>query len=128
MKQETRMKKDVQMIKSDTRSLPVKLREDELRERGDALASVIQDVNAEESRQVDVKAQLKARLSELEAKKTQLAIVISRREEFRDVLTETWHDYGRGVVYVLRTDTKEEIGSRGMTNEERQPRLAGVAP
>lgn len=113
----------IKLIKTDTRCLPVKLDADELRERGDRLAAVIQDLNAEENRQVDQKAQMKARLSELDAKKTQLAIIISRREEDRDVTVEHFHDYERGVVETIRRDTGETISSRRLTEEERQQSL-----
>ncbi len=106
--------------KSETRSLPVKLTELELRDRGDALAAVIQDLTAEEDRQTDVKAQLKARLSELDAKKTQLAITICRREEYREVVVDIFHDYERLTVDTVRRDTGEALARRPMNEQERQ--------
>lgn len=114
------MSEQMRMANTENRNLPVKLTEKELRERGDTLAAVIQDLSAEESRQVDVKTQMKARLTELDAKKSQLAITISRREEYRDVTVEVWHDYDRMRVFVVRRDTGEEIHSRAMTQEEMQ--------
>jgi len=114
---------DLNIIRTETRSLPVKLHEDELRDRGDKLAAVIQDLNAEEDRQVDVKAQMKARLSELDAKKTQLAIVISRREEYRDVPVDVFADYAKQIVEAVRRDTGEVLTTRRMTEEERQQPL-----
>jgi hypothetical protein len=114
------MSEDLKLARTESKTLPVKLTERELRERGDSLASVIQDLNTEEHRQVDIKAQMKARVSELDARKTQLAITISRREEDRDVTIEVWHDYERVRVYAVRRDTGEEIYSRSMTPEEMQ--------
>lgn len=111
------------LAKSETRSLPVKLTELELRERGDSLATVIQDLNTEERRQVDVKAQMKARLAELDARKTQLAITISRREEERAVTVDTYHDYERLKVEAVRRDTGETIHRREMTQDELQQPL-----
>ena len=55
-------------LKSITRSLPVQLTNDELRAKGSELAAVIQDVKGEEDRQADLKAQMKARLTELDAR------------------------------------------------------------
>lgn len=111
------------ITKTETRTLPVRLTESDLRERGDSLAAVIQDLNTEERRQIDIKAQMKARLCELDAKKTQLAITISRREEDRDVMVDVWHDYERLRVSVVRRDTGEEIHHRAMTQEETQQPL-----
>lgn len=108
------------IAKTENRSLPVKLTETELRERGDSLAAVIQDLNAEENRQVDMKTQMKARITELDAKQTQLAITISRREEYRDVTCDVWHDYDKLKVETVRRDTGETIHARGMTQEEMQ--------
>lgn len=113
----------LKVLRTETRFLPVKLDADELRDRGDKLAAVIQDLNAEENRQVDLKAQMKARLSELDARKTQLAIMISRREENQDVTVDIFHDFGRFVVSSVRRDTGEELSSRRMTEEERQQTL-----
>lgn len=110
----------IRLVRTESRFLPVKLDADELRERGDSLAAVIQDLNAEENRQVDVKAQMKARMAELDSKKTQLAIVISRREEHRDVMVDMFHDYDRLVAETVRRDTGETIASRRMTEDERQ--------
>lgn len=111
---------DERLVKTETRSLPVKLTDHELRERGDALAAVIQDLNAEENRQVDLKTQMKARLTELDAKQTQLAITISRREEYRDVACDVFHDYDKLRVETVRRDTGETVHTRGMTQEEMQ--------
>lgn len=117
------MNGSVRLVRSETRFLPVKLHEDELRDRGDKLAAVIQDMTAEENRQVDLKAQMKARLAELDSKKTQLAIVISRREENRDVNVDIFHDFEMGKVDTVRRDTGEMLMSRRMTEEERQQPL-----
>lgn len=111
------------IAKTETRVLPVKLNNDELRERGDSLAQVIQDLNTEERRQVDIKAQMKARLSELEARQTQLAITISRREEERDVTVDIYHDFERLKVETVRRDTGETIHRREMTQDELQRQL-----
>lgn len=119
----TKKNDDIKLVRTETRVLPVKLDADELRDRGDKLAAVIQDLNAEENRQIDIKTQMKARLTELDSRKTQLAIVISRREEDRDVLVDVFHNYVKFTVETARRDTGEVINARRMTEEERQQLL-----
>ena len=109
-----------------TENLPCRLTPDELREAGAALAGVVQDVGAEVNRQTDLKAQMKARLTELEARKAGMAITISRGEEYRKVAVEVTHDYAEGVVRKVRMDTGEEFHVRPMLDHERQADLPGA--
>lgn len=111
------------LLKSLTRNLPCRLTDDELRQRGDSLAEVVQELHAEDDRQADVKAQMKARLTELEAKQTRYAIVISRREEYRDVECDLFADTVRGTVDIVRRDTGDTIETRPITEDERQRAL-----
>jgi len=113
-------KKDV--IRVVTRSLPVKLKDEELRKVSRDLAEAVQDVAAEERRQTDLKAQMKQRLAELAAKKTRLALVVARGEEYRDVEIELIVTDG-GQVEEVRTDTREIVIRRPLLDEERQRRL-----
>ena len=108
------------MNETRTESLPCKLTPEERREAGEALAGVVQDVAAEGDRQTDIKAQMKARLTELEARKAQLAITISRGEEYRDVRVQDTPDYAAGTVHTVRMDTGECIRTRRLSEEERQ--------
>lgn len=115
------------LLKTITRNLPCRLSDDELRQRGDALAETCQELHAEEQRQTDVKAQMKARMTELEAKQTRLSIVISRREEYRDVPCDQFGDTVRGTVDIVRRDTAEVVETRPMTDSERQQSLPMTA-
>lgn len=105
------------------RSLPVHLTDDELLKKGTDLATAVQDIATEENRQADIKASMKARLAEIEARRTQLAIAVSRKEEHRDVEVDIWHDYQRLVVEEIRRDTGEVIHRRVMSEDERQAEL-----
>ena len=116
--------KPSQKVKQVVRSLPVKLTDLELVEAGHNLATVVQDISTEESRQADIKASMKARLAELEGRRTQLAIIVARREEYREVTVEITHDYQRGVIQDIRTDTGEVVSTRTMSESERQQQLA----
>lgn len=110
-------------LKKLTRNLPCRLTDEELLARADDLSVVVQETTAEEGRQTDVKAQMKARLTELDARKTRLAITIGRKEEYRDVEVELKADIQAGTVTIYRTDTGESIETRPMTEHERQTSL-----
>lgn len=110
-------------LKRITRNLPCRLTEGELLARADDLSVVVQETTAEEGRQTDVKAQMKARLTELDARKTRLAITIGRKEEYRDVEVELMADVQAGTVTIYRMDTSEAIETRPMTEQEKQNAL-----
>ena len=103
--------------------LGCRLTDDELQAAGNDLAKVVQDIAGEADRQGEIKAQMKARLMELTAKQTVLAIMVSRREEHRDVEVTIATCYDDGVEIRTRTDTGEVISTRALRDDERQPRL-----
>lgn len=108
------------VINSYTKSLPVKLTQEELLSKSGELAGTVQDYATEERRQADVKAQLKARLTELDARRTQLAFVVARQEEERDVRCDVIADLNSLVANITRVDTGEVVQSRPLTDAERQ--------
>jgi hypothetical protein len=112
-----------QTIDSFTKSLPVRLTLDEVLQKSADLAGTVQDYATEESRQADIKAQLRAKLTELDAKRTQLAIVVARKEEYRDVRCEVVADVETLLANITRTDTGEIVQSRPLTDSERQKAL-----
>jgi hypothetical protein len=111
------------LLKTITRNVPCHLSDMELLTRADELSVVVQEITAEEGRQVDVKAQMKARLTELDARKSRLAITIGRKEEYRDVPCDLFANVERGIVEVVRRDTAEVVESRAMSDDERQKAL-----
>lgn len=119
----TQTEKRFVSLKRVTRNLPCQLTNAELLDRADQLSVVVQETNAEEGRQTDVKAQMKAKLTELDARKTRLAITIGRKEEYRDVEVELMGDVQSGTVTVYRQDTSEAIETRPMSEQERQATL-----
>lgn len=108
----------IRLQRTVIRSLPVKLTDEELLKVGGQLAATVQ-----EGRQADLKAQMKARLAELEGRRTNLAYTISRKEEYRDVEVDIFSDYQRGVVEDIRRDSGEVLITRVMTEHERQQQL-----
>lgn len=124
------MKNKKESVKASTRSigtsdrlLPVRLTESELLKYGDDLAQVVQNIGAEEDRQASLKQELKARLAQLEARRTELASLIARKEEHRLVKVEATLDFIAQVYVEIRQDTGEEIKRRALTEEERQESL-----
>ena len=104
--------------------LPCALTPDEKIEKGHALASTLENIRAEESRAEMLKQSLKSAMSSLEAKRDELALIVSRGSEIREIEVEERSDTGRLVVYRVRMDTSEIIHERSMTPEERQQQLA----
>jgi hypothetical protein len=117
---------DIRLVKTVTRSLPVHLTDLDLLRVGQELASTVQDIVVEEARQVDVKAQMKARMTELNARRERLAISVSRKEEHQDVDVDVFYDYQRGIAEMVRRDTGEAIERRRLSDEERQRPLPMV--
>jgi len=109
--------------KITTRNLPVALTDDEIRKAGDALAMACEDITSEEARAKEIKDDLKNRMSSLEAERNRLAVLVRRKEEYRQVEVDIWFDYQRGMVEEIRTDTGEQIKIRPMTDDERQQGL-----
>lgn len=114
---------DVKKLKIRTNLLPCKLNNTELLEYGNELGSVIQDIAAEEDRQISLKQELKARLTTLEAQRTALATKITRKEELRDVEIQPSLNFTAGVYREVRLDTSEVIKERPLTDDERQEKL-----
>lgn len=106
-------------FKTITKHLPCALTDVELRRFGDELAVAVQDTDTEEDRQKQIKAEMKARVDELTARKARLALTISRREEYRDVEVQFLIDVA-GIVQEVRTDTGEILRTRPVADEERQ--------
>ena len=112
--------------RTTTEHLACRLTREERAEKARKLADVVQNIASELEGQKGIKASLKARITELEAQQSQLAIVVSRGEEYRDVPVKIIIDYLKGVRCEVRTDTDEEILVRPLREEELQPALPGT--
>lgn len=114
---------ELKLVRTETRAPAVRLSDDEFIDRATKLAQANQDIDIEEGRQVDLKAQMKSTMTALEGTRSRLSSVVARREEVRDVLCDFYHDHARGFVEVIRQDTGESISIRPMTEAERQQQL-----
>jgi hypothetical protein len=66
---------------------------------------------------------MKARLTELDAKRTQVSLRISRKSEERSVEVEAIQDFKRGKYFETRLDTGEVIFERPLYDSELQANL-----
>jgi chromosome segregation ATPase len=92
----------------------------EFRDRAHELAKTTADIAEEEARGDSLKTQLKAAMTELEARRTKLSSIVQRGEEFRDIKVTVVSDYDAGEIYTIRADTGEIFDKRIMRAEERQ--------
>lgn len=110
------------LLRTETRNLPCKLTDAELRDKADQLATTVQAIEGEKGRQDSVKAELKATMTELESRQSRLAQVVSRREEYRDVkVIIEWHE--NDIVQEAREDTGQIIQTRPARDTERQKKM-----
>jgi hypothetical protein len=110
------------LLRTETRNLPCKLTDAELRDKADQLATTVQAIEGEKGRQDSVKAELKATMTELESRQSRLAQVVSRREEYRDVkVIIEWHE--NDIVQEAREDTGQIIQTRPARDTERQEKM-----
>jgi hypothetical protein len=106
-----------------TKKLPTQLSEEELRERGDALAESVEKTAAlaEEKKAQDAEINGKIKLSKEITRK--LSRIIASKTEDRDVECDVVKDYKAGTVTTFRSDTGEQVDQRTLTAEERQEEL-----
>lgn len=107
----------------ESRRLLCTLTPTELQAAGAKLADVCEDFTNEEANQKDIKSQLKAKLEGLQARRNELATVVRRKADYKDVPVEVYFDYPRAIVEEIRTDTAEILVTRAMTDSERQTKL-----
>lgn len=101
-----------------TRILPVTLTQEEVMALALELANTVQAMGAEVEEQKNLKDQMKARLSELQAKQTRLSIVVATGKEYRSV--EVTLRLVSDTCQEVRTDTGEVVASRVATAADRQ--------
>lgn len=115
---ETRVRKQVV-----NRRLLCTLTPTELQAHGAKLAEACEDIQNETQAQTDIKAQLKSKMTSLEAHRDSIASIVRRKADYKDVPVNIFHDYTRAIVDEIRTDTGEVLCSRAMTDSERQAKL-----
>lgn len=115
------------VLKTETRSLPCPLTDNELLAKGDALATKLREIDEEREHQEQAKSAMKERLAGLIADVGKLRQQIQERREFREVPVEiVLKDTRQGLVTEIRVDTGEVLRDRFMEDDERQMSLPAV--
>jgi hypothetical protein len=115
--------KDTMLMGSKKEDLACKLTQEELLDRGQQLARVNSEIDQHETHSKQVKDDLKATESRLDAERAKWAGVVRARAEYRPVEVDMIADFKEGVVREIRTDTGEEVRARALTDAERQGKL-----
>lgn len=109
------------MPDKQTRNLPVKLSEEELRSRSDDLAKVNIDRVDLETKKSARSSEFNREIKEAKLKISQLSQAISSRQEYRDIEIEERRNEETFMVETWRLDGEpEKISERAMTSAERQ--------
>lgn len=116
--------KDADLIREEVRRIPVDLSDKELLEKGNELADILQKIECEEANTELIKADIKARMSALEAQRANVVLLITSKKELRDVRCSIVVDRkNKGMVKIVRNDNGQVVGTREMTGDERQRSL-----
>ena len=110
----------MRVLKREELSLPTDLTQDEFNLKARELAETHEALAREREAQKETKAQMKARVEELEQKRTELARIVKARKEDRLVDVEEHANDERGIVECVRMDTGEIYTQRPLAAGERQ--------
>jgi hypothetical protein len=100
--------------------LPCRLTEDELRERGSALAHAREAHERFEGEAAEARKKLKEQAELLDGDVSRLARIVRDRSEHREVTVEVRLTAKAGMVDEVRTDTGEVIANRKIADREAQ--------
>jgi hypothetical protein len=111
------------------RTLPVSLTEEEIKQKGDVLATRIEERDDIEQRRKAAADGFKEELKAINGDINSLARQVRTREEQRIVKCLWERDDSRMSMILVRQDTGEIVESRAMHDDERQTALfSGEAP
>lgn len=110
----------MRILKRETERLLVELTQPEFNAKAKDLAEKHEQLAILREVQKERKAEMKLELEAIEQERTELARVVQRRAEERDVEVEMHADDARGVLSYVRMDTGEVYRERPMGAGERQ--------
>lgn len=110
-------------MKTVFKELPVKLTEDELKQRGQDLARLHQDLGQKKSELKHVSQDFKTCITDLEGRISNLSRVISNRYEYRETECYWEYDSPPGHKTLIRMDTHEDVERQPLTEQDRQTSL-----
>jgi hypothetical protein len=111
------------LLKSETKNLPVKLTQEQFNAKAKELSSLLQERASLEVTHKNRRDQMKEELSNIESRIGLAGGIVNRGEEYRDIITETYLG-DNDTIIVKRTDTGETIETRAARPDELQLNLA----
>lgn len=110
-------------VENVTRELKVALSPEEVAERADRAAKLLEDRDHEEANLKAYASSVKSRIATMEAEMRELSGEVRNKFTYRDVQLERQYLYDTGVVREVRLDSGEVVSERVMTERERQADL-----
>ncbi len=101
----------------------VQLTDEEIRDAGESLAKLTDDIDEKEAAKKAVTSQFKAELDGMTADARKQASLVRNKYEYRLVDCSEAFDYDHSEVSTYRDDTGELLRKRTMTTEEKQAEL-----
>ena len=112
--------KSTTKIESFKRDLKVSLKPEEIAERADRAAKLLEDRDHEESEFKAHGTHVRGRIAQMESEMRHLSGEVRTKCTYREVDCERRFIYETGVVQEVRIDTGEVISERPMTDREKQ--------
>jgi hypothetical protein len=116
-------------VKADTKTVPFEtslkceLTEAELLTKGASMADAQEQLANFENEAKTVAGQFKAKIDEQKARLAALASTVRSKAEYRPVKCERTLNYTTGMATEIRLDTCASIGTRELTESEKQLQL-----
>lgn len=107
----------------NTRILPVQLKEDEIKVKGEELAKAVDEHRKLEDEKKASAADFTKRLKASTANIIEVAKIVETGKEMREVPVRKDFDAKLNLCRIFRTDTDELVEARPMTEEEYQTEL-----
>lgn len=104
---------------TEMRYLPVPLTPDELRERGEMLATLVDEADALEDDHVQRRREAKDEEKRLDGRIRAMAAVINARAEGRSVKIEVRYNATLALIEEVRIDTGEVLETRQPTSDDK---------
>lgn len=101
-----------------TQNLPVKLTQEEIKERGKQLAKTLAEKQVQEAERKHANDVFKGKISALESRAEDLARVVNNGIEYREVEVFEEPNLSDGVMRIYRRDTGELVDTKTLNQEE----------
>ena len=112
--------KSTTKVENFKRDLKVKLTAEEVAERADRAAKLLEDRDHEESEFKAHGTHVRGRIAQMESEMRHLSGEVRTKCTYREVECERRFLYDIGVVQEIRVDTGEVLSERPMTDREKQ--------